>query len=173
MENLKERCVSLKEKKDYCSLISLLTLAPRSWTIPNTADFFSVSECLVRRARILKNEKGVMAIPNKNKGRPLSEDELQIVSSFYKSDEYSRMQLGMKDTVSVRQPGITKKVKFQKRLLLLNIDELYSQYKEYCVNTLSMKACGRTKFFMLRPEHVVEVESGGNHNVCVCEITKM
>ncbi|EFX78026.1 hypothetical protein DAPPUDRAFT_320881 [Daphnia pulex] len=34
-----------------------------------------------------------MAIPNKNKGRPLSEDELQIVSSFYESDEYSRMQL--------------------------------------------------------------------------------
>lgn len=32
-----------------------------------------------------------------------------------------------------------------------------------------MKACGRTKFFMLRPKHVVEVGSGGSHNVCVCE----
>ena len=110
-----------------------------------------------------------MAIPNKNKGRPLSEDELQIVSSFNESDEHSRMQPGMKDTVSVRQPGASKKVKVQKRLLLLNIDELYSKYKEYCVNTLHMKSCGRTKFFMLRPEHVVEVGSGGTHNVCVCE----
>jgi hypothetical protein len=143
-------------------------LEPINWTIPTTADFFSVSECLVRRARILKNKKGVMAIPNKNKGRPLSEDELQIVSSFYESDEYSRMPPGMKDTVSVRQPGASEKVKVQKRLLLLNIDELYSKYKEYCVNTVHMKSCGRTKFLMLRPEHVVEVGSGETHNVCVC-----
>ncbi len=76
LENLKERCSSLKEKKDYCSIFSLITLAPKTWTIPTTADFFSVSECLVRRARIWKNEKGVMAIPKKHKGRPLSEDEL-------------------------------------------------------------------------------------------------
>ncbi len=60
-------------------------------------------------------------------------------------------------------------MKVQKRLLLVNIDELYSQYKEYCVNTLCMKAFGRTKFFMLRPEHVVKVGTGGSHNVCVCE----
>ncbi len=32
-----------------------------------------------------------------------------------------------------------------------------------------MKACGRTKFCMLRPEHVVEVGAGGSHNVCMCE----
>lgn len=107
-----------------------------------------------------------MAIPNKIKGRPLSEDELQIVLLF--CDEYSRMQPGMKDAVSVRQPGSSKKVKVQKRLLLVNIDELYSHYKEDCVNTLCKKACGRTKFFMLRPEHVVEVGSGGTHNICVC-----
>lgn len=55
-----------------------------------------------------------MGIPNKNKGRPLSEDELQIASSFYESDEYSRMQPGMKYTVSVRQQGCTKKRKFKK-----------------------------------------------------------
>ena len=60
-------------------------------------------------------------------------------------------------------------MKVQKRLLLMNIDELYSKYKDYCSNSLLMKSCGRSKFFMLRPDNVVEVGSKGTHNVCVCE----
>lgn len=32
-----------------------------------------------------------------------------------------------------------------------------------------MKPCGRTKFFQLRPQHVIEVGSAGTHSVCVCE----
>ena len=93
----------------------------------------------------------------KNKGRKLLKDELQIIISFYESDEYSRMQPGMKDFISVRQPGSSKKVKFKKRDLFMNRDELYSKYQEYCVNTLFIYACGRNKFFLL--QHIVEVSS--------------
>jgi hypothetical protein len=32
-----------------------------------------------------------------------------------------------------------------------------------------MKSCGKSKFFELRPKHVIEVGAAGIHNVCVCE----
>ena len=169
MSELKERCSKLKLEKDQSAILSLLTLAPISWTISFTAEFFSVSEWEVRRARILKKEKGILETPNKKKGRAMTDDEKQIIREFYESDEHSRMQPGMKDTVSVRVEAGQKKIKVQKRLLLMNIDELYFKFKEFSLNTLFMKACGRSKFFTLRPEHVVEVGSRGTHNVCVCE----
>ena len=44
---------------------------------------------------------------------------------FYKGDEYSRMMPGMKDYVSLGE-----KVHEQKRLLLCNLNELYTSSKE-------------------------------------------
>ena len=169
MFELKERCAKLQLEKDQSAILSLLTLAPVSWTISSTAVFFSVTEWEVKRARMLKKEKGILEKPNKKKGRAMTEEEKQIIKEFYESDEHSRLQPGMKDTVSVRVQAGQKKVKIQKRLLLMNVDELYFKFKEFCLNTLCMKACGRSKLFTLRPEHVVEVGSRGTHNVCVCE----
>ena len=170
MKDLKLRCNTLKqENNNQSAIISLLTLAPISWTIAETASYFNVSVSEVRRARILKSEKGILSMPDKRKGRAMSEEEKKIVTDFYESDDYSRMQPGMNDSISVRVNENKKKVKVQKRLLLMNIDELYSKYKDYCSTTLFMKPCGRTKFFMNRPEHVVEVGAKGTHNVCVCE----
>lgn len=56
------------------------------------------------------------------------------------------MQPGMKDVVSVKVEG-KKKIKLQKKLLLLNIDELYAKYKDYCVAKLCIKPCGNSKFY--------------------------
>lgn len=132
MSELKLRCNNLQQQNgDQSSIISMLTLAPDSWSIPQTASYFNVSESEVRRARILKTEKGVLSIPDKKKGRPITDEEKQIVIEFYESDDNSRMQPGMNDTVSVRITEGQKKVKLV-RLLLMNIDELYSKYKEYC-----------------------------------------
>ena len=65
--------------------------------------------------------------------------------------------------------GGSKKQKLQKRLLLMNINELYVKYKEYCERILCLKSCGRSTFFMLRPCNVIEVGCSGSHNVCVYE----
>lgn len=136
MTDLRERCSKLKLENDQSSILTLLTLAPVSWTISNTAQYFDVTESEVRRARIFKKEKGIMGVPNKRKGRSMSDEEKQIIKEFYESDEHSRMQPGMKDTVSVRVQEGQKKVKIRKRLLLMNIDELYYKFKEYCSNTV-------------------------------------
>ena len=61
-----------------------------------------------------------------------------------------------------------KRVKIQKRPLFVNIDELYANHKEYASNILRMEPCGRSNFFMFRPENVVEVGSKRT-NVCVCD----
>ena len=45
-----------------------------------------------------------------------------------------------------------KRVKIQKRPLFVNIDELYANHKEYASNILRMEPCGRSNFFMFRPE---------------------
>ena len=102
MTELKVRCNALQLADDKPSIISLLTLAPASWSIAYTADFFNVSQSEVRRARILKQEKGVLAMPDKRNGRTIGDYEKAIVKEFYESDENSRMMPGMNDTVSVR-----------------------------------------------------------------------
>lgn len=168
MNALKIRCEELLLKKRAADILSLLTLAPASWTLQQTATFFSVSADAVRRSRILKEEKGILSTPDPKKARKIGDSEKDIIQNFYMDDEYSRLMPGRKDVKSVKKPG-GKRVRLQKRLLLMNIDELYSQYKDYSVKTLLMKPCGRTNFFHLRPQHVIEVGSAGTHSVCVCE----
>jgi hypothetical protein len=51
----------------------------------------------VKRSRILKKEKGILAIPDNKKGRQLSPEEEEIVKDFYLSDENSRVQPGMNE----------------------------------------------------------------------------
>jgi hypothetical protein len=126
----------------------------------------TVSE--VKRARLLKKEKGILAIPDPKKGRQISAEEIEIVE-FYLSDEYSRLMPRMNDYISIRLQDGEKETKIQKRLLLLNIDELFFKFKEYSLNKLCMKCCSKSKFYGLRPKHVIEVGAAGTHNICVCK----
>ena len=170
MDGIKQKCQDLKMKPESSiEIISLLTLAPVSWNRQQISTFFGVSDHLVRRSAILKREKGLLAKPDKKQGRPITEDEKEIVRDFYLCDENSRQLPGMKDYISVRTRKGEKNQKVQKRLVLMNINELYVKYKEYCEHTLYLKSCGRSTFFMLRPCNVIEVGSSGSHNVCVCE----
>jgi hypothetical protein len=74
----------------------------------------TVSE--VKRARLLKKEKGILAIPDPKKGRQISAEEIEIVEEFYLSDEYSRLMPRMNDYISVRLQDGKKKTKIQKWL---------------------------------------------------------
>lgn len=67
MRELKERCGKLKDAYDYSGILTFLTLAPQSWSLQRTAEFFNVSISQVKRSRILKNEKGILATPDKKK----------------------------------------------------------------------------------------------------------
>ena len=108
--------------------IKILTLVPESWTISKTCDEFAVSEHLVKKARKLKNIKGILAVPEQKKENSISEDIKRKGVSVYESDEYSRLCPGKKECVSVYIDAV--KIKEQKRLVLLRLKELYLEFKK-------------------------------------------
>ena len=69
----------------------------------------------------------------------------------------------MKDIIVIRNEH-GKKEKIQKRLLLLNLTELYQLFKEEHPDA----EVGFTKFSLLRPKNCVLAGSSGTHRVCVC-----
>jgi transposase len=72
MDGIKQKCQDLKMKPESSiEIISLLTLAPVSWSQQQISTFFGVSDHLVRRSAILKREKGLLAKPDKKQGRPI------------------------------------------------------------------------------------------------------
>ncbi|EFX64775.1 hypothetical protein DAPPUDRAFT_333848, partial [Daphnia pulex] len=106
--------------------LSLLTLAPSSWTHEQISAYFGVSKYQAAQANDLKIQSGILAHPPKKKnGHCLSDEEKLRIIGFYTSDEYSRQLPGMKNVKSVKQP-CGKRLKIQKRLLLINIKELYA-----------------------------------------------
>jgi hypothetical protein len=160
MELLKQKCeVSSKQEK-----VKLLTLVPDTWTIEKTSKEFGISTRLVKQARELKKQKGILGEPEAKKGHPLTSETVERVKAFYEDDQYSRMCPSKKDFVSVRIDGA--KVHKQKRLLLLNLNELYLEYKKQWPN----EKIGFSKFCELRPKWYITVNSARMHAVCVCQI---
>ena len=107
VEEIKDKLkISNKNEK-----LQLLTLEPKSWSLEQTAKEFKVSIRQIRTARKLKNEKGILGIPEKNKGKSLSDEISMRVRQLYEDDEFSRMCPGQKDFVSVRIDGKKKRKK--------------------------------------------------------------
>jgi hypothetical protein len=124
---------------------------------------FSVSENMVREARKLKAERGILAVRRNKQGKKLPEDVKQKLTQFFEDDEFTRMCPGQKDFTSVRLDG--KKVQMQKCLILCNLKEIFVAYRNR-----NGPEIGFLKFCELRPKWCVTVGSAGAHSVCVCTI---
>ena len=86
VELMKEKLkVSNKREK-----IQILTLTPESWSLRKTAKEFKVSKATARKARILREEKGILAVPQPVIEKRLSEKTVNSVLEFYQNDEYSQ-----------------------------------------------------------------------------------
>ena len=68
---MKEKLKVFNRKKK----IQILTMAPRSWSILQTANEFDVSEYMVRQARKIAAEKGIFELPDQK----LDKDRNQII----------------------------------------------------------------------------------------------
>ena len=137
----------------------MLTLTPESWSRKQAAEFFDEPEYSIRVARKLKEENGILLVPNPRHGKTLPEDIKTLVVNVFEDDEFSRLMPGKKDYVS-----IAKNIHKQRRLLLCNLKELYSAFKERHPDA----KVGFSKFCSLRPKWCVSVGSSGTHSVCVC-----
>ena len=91
----------------------------------------------------------------------ISDETKAKVVSIYEDDEYSRILPGTKDKVS-----IGREIYQQKRLLLCNVKELYSEFQQKFPNS----KIGLSRFFELKPKWCVAPGASGTHRVCVCSI---
>ena len=158
VENIKTQLPQLASKKK----VQLLTIpASLNWSRKKIKDTFQVSDYSVRQAQSLFKEKGFLAEPEPKRGKKLKPEVITLVVNFYQSDEQSRVLPGMKDIVS-----LGKKQYEKKRLILSNLNEIYSNFKwEY-----PEVKVGFSKFCMLRPKWCVLAGASGTHSVCVCTI---
>ena len=166
----KDFCISLKTKLETSDTLSrklsLLTLVPPTWPRQKVSDFFQVSEYLVRKARNIRKEGGILPLlTSKKPPNVLKPHVVQAVLDFYESDVNSRQLPGKKDFVSVKIDG--KREQKQKKLLLANISELYELFKKDNEDKPDFKI-GRSKFAELKPPWCVTAGSSGVHSVCVC-----
>lgn len=119
---------------------------------------------MITVAKKTAEEKIILFNPNPKNHPSLNEEVVTVVTSFYELDENSRMLPGKKDFVSVKKNG--ERVHVQKRLLLVNLKELYQLFTEkYPLINYSF-----SKFATLRPKHCVLAGASGTHSVCVCTI---
>ena len=118
---------------------------------------------MVRTARNIKKEKGILGIPDSIHRHGLSDELLARVKSFYEEDQISWMCAGKKDCLTIKNSDCTKE-RHQKRLILCNIREAYLQYK----STFPDDKIGFSKFAELRPKWFRTVGQSGSYNICVC-----
>jgi hypothetical protein len=158
----------LKDKFRSCTKRSekvlILTVLPKSWTNKRVANEFGASNYMVRKAKKLVEEKGILTTPNPKAGKTLLQKTADEVKDFYSSDEISRMMPGKKDYVSITMDG--KRQHVQKRLVLCNLREAFEQFK---IRHSNLKI-GFSKFAELRPKECILAGESGTHSVCVCAI---
>ena len=163
-----EMITQLKDKFENATKRSdkvlVLTVLPKSWTIRKVQEEFGASNYMVRKAKELVKEKGILSTPNPKPGHALPAETTDLVQSFYECDEVSRMMPGCKDFVSVRQAE--GRVHVQKRLILSNLKETYQLFKEKYPD----QKIGFSKFADVRPKHCILAGASGTHSVCVCTI---
>jgi RNase P/RNase MRP subunit p29 len=130
MEAVKEK---INSTEDRSKKLSLLTLAPNSWTNRQTSEYFGVSEYCAAQARSNKEKYGILSLSDapseKNRKGQVTDADKQRIIEFYTSDEYSRQLPGRKNVISVKQSN-GKRLKIQKRLLLVNINEFMQTIKK-------------------------------------------
>lgn len=149
--------VALKEDK-----VKILSLLPSSWSRKKITSEFNVSDRLIKITRQLVKEQGILPELGKRRGHGISEDTVKQVADFYEDDEYSRICPGKKDCVSVKIDHL--KVQMQKRLMLINLNELYVAFKEKYPSS----KIGISKFCDLKPKWCILAGASGIHTVCVC-----
>jgi hypothetical protein len=108
--------------------MTILTVLPNCWSIQKVQEVFpSAYNYMIRRAKQLVMDEGIMSSPNPKPGKTLNKVTVEVVKSFYNSDEVSRVMPGKKYNISIKVSGV--KIHKQKRLLLCNVKELYSHFK--------------------------------------------
>ena len=80
VRQLKEKYNSSTSRSER---MKILTILSRSWSIKKAAKVFDVSRYLIRQAKMLVAEKGIMSSPNPKSGRTLPAHTEEEITDFY------------------------------------------------------------------------------------------
>lgn len=166
LELIDELKMKFKASTTFDEKYEILSLLPKKWTISKIQSEFECSEYLVKKAKTLRAQYGVLAkAPKKESGRQLKTEIVEAVIKFFEDDDISRLMPGQRDCVTVRDKN-NGKSKEQKRLILFNLKEAYEKFKQIHPNL----TIGFSSFASLRPKNCVLAGASGTHSVCVCLI---
>ena len=140
LERLHDAMMEKLKTTSYPEKIQILTLIPDK-SREYASKRFDVSEYLIWTARKLKKFGGILAKPAPKKSKTIPQETIDLVQSFFEDDEYSRQMPGKKDYLS-----IGRNVHKQKRLVLCDLSELYSAFRDKYPNI----KIGFSKFCTLR-----------------------
>ena len=115
MSKLKEK---FENSKLYQEHIQILTLS--LFSKHRTVEIFGATDYMVKKSMTVKKEKGILGLPEKRKGHPLSDELKEAVYAFYENDDNSRACPGAKDCQFKQKwhqrtaPKKTHSVKFER-----------------------------------------------------------
>lgn len=155
---------AISNAKSHKEKVALLTTIPLEWSIVKMRKEFNISRRLASKAKKIHQKYGYGASPPPKIGRKVDAQTLEAVNDFFLSEENCRVMPGRKDFVSVKRNG--DRVQEQKRLLLHNINEIHSKFKE----KFPQIKISLSTFRRLRPSECISAGNSGTHNVCVCKI---
>lgn len=144
--------------------IAILSCLPISWNAHKLSEEFNVSYHMAVTTKNQVKTNGILFNISKKVGvRTIPDETIELVKSFYRSDEISRACPGMRDYIVQQENG--DKTAIQRRMLLVNLNEAYQLFK---ANNIDVKM-GFSKFAAIRPpECVLALEKYGTHTTCVC-----
>lgn len=158
---LKSKFAETANREEKWKILSLL---PQSWTAYKVSSEFNVSWALANNVKNLVKDNGIMCGPKKRiTSNVIHPNVLKLVQDFYLSEEISHTCPGKRDYVTINDDN--EKITYQRRLLLMNLDEAYAVFKQ----THIAAKIGFSKFASLRPPQcILALETFGTHSVCVC-----
>ena len=90
--------------------LQLLTLTPKSWSLRTAAEEFKVSKTTVQKARIIKEEKGILELPDLVVSKTIDQGTIQLAKAIYSDDQYTRQLPGEKIVSALERKGICQNV---------------------------------------------------------------
>lgn len=142
----------------------ILSILPDSWSARKIEEEMGTTFHAANISKQLVKQHGVLFdIAKKMGSNKLSPAIEQEVNKFYNDERFSRTMPGIRDYKIVRENG--DKVKIQRRLLIMNLKELYEEFKVEFPNV----KIGFSTFASLKPpECLTSIDANGIHCVCVC-----
>ena len=105
---------------------------------------FNAINYMVKKSRSVKKELGILAVCDKCRGKQLSAHLKEEVRTFYEQDDNSRMCPGKEEVIMVRDKDDVK-IAHQERLVLSNLRELYTKWKDEHNQTIKFSSFASLK----------------------------